>query len=363
VPARGRPAGRGGATVQAYYVLGASRLWQAKPAKLPWSGYPYAVVGTMSLPAQQKRGGLHAGEDEYLDQHDNTAANIVNTAATATGLRVADSYEMAIEHSNLTLRQPKTFFATDAVLTASGAALHNAGSGITLHKTGRSIVIVGWWSEQTLHEVRPQFNGGSPDRLPQNCNEMAMVVSHVSVTRPAPVAASALKTALGIPLDNDVSVDDLRNYAGRWNTRDMKGVGANTYAAPNVGEAYMIHSMTPADSISARAEILRRAGRRDEALELYTQATSRTWRDYQTGTDKTPDWPYHFAGVVAQSGADRITLENYARGDDRQANPDPRWFFQMYSTDTGQSFHEAHRSGDYINPITVAYRTRPKPRS
>ena len=65
-------------------------------------------------------------------------------------------------------------------------------------------------------------------------------------------------------------------------------------------------------------------------------------------------WPYHFAGVVAVSGTDRITLENYARPDERKEQPDPRWYFQMYGEEKGQSFHEFHEdTKQYANPVTV----------
>jgi hypothetical protein len=54
---------------------------------------------------------------------------------------------------------------------------------------------------------------------------------------------------------------------------------------------------------------------------------------------------FHFAGVVARSGTDYVTMENYARhiqGEDPDllSSGDPRWFFQMYGTaQAGQSFH------------------------
>jgi hypothetical protein len=66
------------------------------------------------------------------------------------------------------------------------------------------------------------------------------------------------------------------------------------------------------------------------------------------------NWQYHFAGVVAESGRDRVVLENYARADKRGGGPDPRWFFQMYGERSGQSFHEVHAGTEgFANPVTV----------
>lgn len=62
-------------------------------------------------------------------------------------------------------------------------------------------------------------------------------------------------------------------------------------------------------------------------------------------------------GVVASSGNDTITLENYARGDKRKNKFDPRWYFQMYGRNSGQSFHEQHAAtSEYSNALTVVAR-------
>lgn len=355
----GQAAPPGSVTVQAYYVLGRAKLWRQKPDSTPWSGYPYAVVGTLDLPAQEKRNGPDGNESTFLKRGKKNTANIVSREAKSVGLRVSDSYEMAIEDSNLKLRQPKTFFATDTVINASNTALRGVRSTISLIKTGRSIRIIGFWSEYTLHEVSPRFSGADPNALPQNCNEMAKKVSNVRIGMvPSAPADQALRTALGIRTDRAITEADLRSYARLSNTRSMSGTSANTYAAPNVGEAYMIHSMVHATAVREAARRARAAGRDADADRLEQQAGSSTWRDFSDDKDKNLSWPYHFAGVVAQSGNDRITLENYARGDGREAKADPRWYFQMYSTNAGQTFHEANRGPGYANPITVVYRER-----
>ncbi len=138
-------------------------------------------------------------------------------------------------------------------------------------------------------------------------------------------------------------------------------------------------------------------------------------------TDRGDTWGYHFAGVVARAPAadDFVTLENYNRGPDmehklrdlhveilrnyaselwswwnklsvseqddesgvrekftrlageitrrdgvheyfrlqREAKPDEKWFFAMYGSRVGQSFHEKQAaSGEFVNPLTVTVR-------
>lgn len=67
-----------------------------------------------------------------------------------------------------------------------------------------------------------------------------------------------------------------------------------------------------------------------------------------TGGEPMPNtdsvWNFHWAGVVLTSGADRITLENYASGEAKNTD----WHFQVYGVPSndnerkGQSFHEQH---------------------
>jgi hypothetical protein len=106
-------------------------------------------------------------------------------------------------------------------------------------------------------------------------------------------------------------------------------LGVNQSAAPGVGDAYVITHVAETDE---RERI----------------------RDVASRRRFTPRFPYHWAGVVAVSGTDRVALENYARST-APSHSDPRWYFQMYGQGEGQSFHEAYR-GDYANAMTMAMR-------
>ncbi|MBK9757471.1 MAG: DUF4157 domain-containing protein [Nannocystis sp.] len=100
----------------------------------------------------------------------------------------------------------------------------------------------------------------------------------------------------------------------------MDALGIDEYASPEVGEAYRIK--------------------------------------YLGGI--TGEWNYHWAGVVARSGLDTVTLENYTRDQRSAADAgrfhDARWYFAMYGTEE-QSFHH-----DYATPsglaMTGVYATR-----
>ncbi|MFF6988978.1 hypothetical protein [Streptomyces sp. NPDC010273] len=54
---------------------------------------------------------------------------------------------------------------------------------------------------------------------------------------------------------------------------------------------------------------------------------------------------YHFGGVVAVSGSDDITMENYTREQhadsmDTKSKDDPLWYFRMYGKQSNQTWHE-----------------------
>lgn len=290
-------------------------------------------------------------------------------------LRVSDDYNMAIEDSDLSQRQPKHFFLTTALMTQANQALTNAGSLVRLAQSGGQIrILTGWWGTKILDRVTAVLaSTASPDTLPQNCNLIAeSVTGRQNMEQRGMGAVSAAKTAL-LGNGDDLTEREVEDYvkrfrdAGtRWN---FSGVSANQFANPDIGESYMIVTLSPSDEYDEYIRLSENFNRHSEvertryrALEArltdilaLRNGGAATVRDYESGLDRVLNWSYHFAGVVARSGGDSVTLENYARGDNRQGNPDPRWYFQMYSqTNSGQSFHEAHKAQNaYANPLTV----------
>jgi len=175
---------------------------------------------------------------------------------------------------------------------------------------------------------------------PQNCNEIAEMVT--GIRKILPTGDDTHLKAVNRFLNSDDDFADIDNartqtYVAYLNSRAtrLSRLRANRFATPDIGDAYMIRTLgEPSEFLSGgRARI----------------------RDYASGTDRILGWAEHFAGVVVRSGNDTLTLENYARGDNRQANPDPRWYFQMYGQNHGQSFHEFHSAkNEYANPVTVS---------
>jgi|GEM_PF-1354985 len=344
------PASRLGApsAAQLYRVLDSSKIYGQMPTTRPWFGYPYVVVNDARFIAQEKQGGMRA-VDEFLQSPGGLTAYVKKHSMNGLSVRLSDDNNMAIEDSNLTNRQPKSFYATQELLTSANQALTKVGSGVKLNQGKRTLtVLTGWYTSKTLVEVYPRFlkskgyNYGQLDQVvgPQNCNEIAEMVT--GIRKILPTGDDTHLKAVNRFLNSDDDFADIDNartqtYVAYLNSRAtrLSRLRANRFATPDIGDAYMIRTLgEPSEFLSGgRARI----------------------RDYASGTDRILGWAEHFAGVVVRSGNDTLTLENYARGDNRQANPDPRWYFQMYGQNHGQSFHEFHSAkNEYANPVTVS---------
>lgn len=332
--------------------------------------------------------GFHAqeeGREEYLKKR---KARIVSLDKVP--LRVSDDCRMAIEDTDLTHRQPKVFFATPEVARASNAALSETGSKFRLAQTGKTVrVITAWGTEYALRATYPvdAASDQEPDfrsfTANENCNDLTTSAIGTRSTDLAEILTVPAGTPSGIrTISNQVqvSIADLvvrvlrkartgivyhtrqvvtneewkedsvaaarkmreainqigKAYSEVLSSGDadavLRRMGINRHAAPGVGDAFVIHSVASEDS--------------DGRI-----------KDWESGRTFEPRWPYHFAGVVARSGTDVITLENYARRNRPFPSADPRWYFQMYGRKEGQSFHEAWKGANaFANPVTLALR-------
>jgi hypothetical protein len=347
------------AAVQPYVVLGSDKIWKKIPAEgKPYSGYPYVLLGTgVGFVAQQRAPSEDQDESKFLDlDTDDTGATAKIVERTdGRSIRVSDDYNMAIEDSDLRARQPKAIYLADAVLQSSKTKLKQAKSPVKLNATGRKITVIGgwgtWWNVE-LKEVTPTFEDGSADNLPQNCNEVAGKVAGKNFGKGDTHTFYKMLEVLGKDRKTGVIAEkDLKRYARGGLDDEISRLGLNQHAAPDIGEAFMISSNTNSLELYDQANALAEENP-EEAQRLRLASRSDTWMDYFDKRTKRIEWPYHYAAVVAISGSDRITLENYARGDDRKSNPDPRWFFQMYGAKRNQSFHEANR-GAFANALTM----------
>jgi hypothetical protein len=374
-----------GRVAQPYFKIAAERVFTSREA-MRGSGARALVSDEASLHAQQE------GGEEFLD----TGRARIVSAVRAT-LRVSDDGRMAIEDSDLSTRQPKVFFATADVFRASNAALRDVVSDFRLAQGGETVrIITASGREHVLRSAYPVFAAAPAAArdlsltASQNCNDMATSVIGARASSTAVVASPPGGVPSGVrTIDTQIhnTVADLvvkvlkkaetgsvynlqvlatarewkygegerrmreavnrisREYAEAVESGSpdalLRKFGINRHAAPEVGDAFVIHGVATADE---RGEV--------------TDWSSR--RSFQ------PRWPYHWGGVVAKSGTDVVTLENYDRDSGTSKSKDPRWYFQMYGQGRAQSFHEAWAaSGAFANPMTLAMRNprRPAPRT
>jgi hypothetical protein len=377
--------GAAASTIQPYRVLHQGNIYELKAQVLKGAKTPYALVRKEGLfPAQEwikKR-------KSFLRQG---AANVVYLGNQIVTLRVSDDCEMAIEDADLRRRQPKAFFATEAVIARSNEALRRVGSPIQLVATNLQVYI--YDNHRKQHELKqviprakrkvladpfqmeaPQecnniagFVVGArsadsdletptgreltqaPDGRPSILSEIELYVGHELARRMKTTGpADHLATIEGIPAFSDDPLGDRRTkdaailgiateYVAALKTEpkalasELRELRINQYANPAIAQSYVIVSIAGED---AQHKI----------------------KDLLTGRSFVPQWKYHFGAVVARSGVDTVTLENYARNDEDKGDPgaDPRWYFQMYGASPGQSFHEANvATGGFANALTL----------
>ena len=366
--------------VQAHFKIPRSRVFANAPHGAVQRPYAY-MGGGASFSAQV---GSDTG-NRFLTA--GNAADVQKT--TRVALRVSDDCEMAIEETNLTGVQPKSFYATPSVINEGNQGLAETQSryGIRAASPAKTLTVVdadgnkhkqvqvkayvratnlklatgeqncnnfaGHLSGKGAQLLIPQLSDQSPQEAPRwsafNQGHYALGQYVAQQLTYLPLRDMMPLTTVNDFLD-DIQRDPIgpnavgnrigQNYAEALADRRARGLvrrlGINEAASPRPGDAFVIHT-------------------------LASQDANQNITDVRTRRAFVPKWPYHWAGVVAESGTDRVTLENYARHDPHGTGPntaqDPRWYFQMYGQGLGQSFHEANEATqEYANPITLAVR-------
>jgi hypothetical protein len=263
---------------------------------------------------------------------------------------------MAIQNVDLLNRQPKAFYATQAIIDESNDRLallasdyqlfpDAAGPGQQTIQIGANILL-----RVTLQNVTDGSTGFGANAT-QPCNQLVervlghrdleplleqdmnqaphlMYEYHIARELLAPVppplndtspttrAASATVIAVGYAAA-------ARGAAAAFDA-DLQRYGLNQYAAPEVGEAFVTSTLVASapgaqllqGSIPSQYDHYHLAGGGGPQVLISTRT-----------------WGSHWAGVVAKDGADVVTLENYARStEDALAGSDQRYYFQMYDT-------------------------------
>ncbi|MBD0372487.1 MAG: hypothetical protein ICV60_16710 [Pyrinomonadaceae bacterium] len=386
--------------IQPYFTISKGSVYRNSPSTV---GKLYNLVGTIAFAPQSINfaGQEKAKTGSFLNPQDQKRANIRSNSQPA--LRISDDYQMAIEESDLENRQPKCFFAARGVITHANAELQRTNSQFELFTTNETIEIYVPWNRQKyiLNKIVPRRSRTTSMRrytmlASQTCNEFAKELTGVGNAdtdlKPiyanqrnnqlpskslyediqviiAQLVAKAMNTEdanaptfnrRGIVSDkeyNEMSSNEVarreadavneiaRKYVEalkrRGNQNVLRSIGINEYAAPGIGDSFVTKTVYDTDMVST------------DVTDLLTNRTF------------TPTWSYHFGGVVAKSGNDVVTMENYARGEEDKAltgkppaKEDPRWYFQMYGLKhASQSFHRAQvATGGFANPMTFALR-------
>lgn len=108
----------------------------------------------------------------------------------------------------------------------------------------------------------------------------------------------------------------------------------NRYAMPEVGEGFTMSSGGNSLPVANDAD-----------------------RSHDSDRDGFVDqWNFHWGGVVARSGGDVVTLENYATGVPNEQNS--AWEHQMYGSKDGQSFHDYHKATKQHGDAPITMRVR-----
>ena len=270
-------------------------------------------------------------------------------------LRVSDDGKMAVrDTANATPNGSNLYqqlYLANEVLQASQQALNALNSGVTLAATGNSISGKpgGNFVKRTLLEVTIAFADTPNNESYEDCDlNMGNILGTqrnnvATATGIHGVFAKSLNGSRTLALNGDSSAayKAIRTHftghaAGKlaqtgWENLDedrrnakAKKYGFNQYAKPKTGEGIGIF----------------RAG--------------------STGTAGAG----HFGGVIARSGSDYITLENFAGNPGTVPNPGARinsnWYVRMFGGKKGQSFYEfnkTHETAEYgSKPIAVRFR-------
>jgi hypothetical protein len=269
-------------------------------------------------------------------------------------LRVSNDGKMAVrDTANLTpngSNQYQELYLTSDIFLLSQQALTAIGSGITLTQTAATISgkPAGNLIKRTLYLVTIQYADTPNNTSYEYCD--ANMANVMGVFRTANLAARALHGVFRSPVEGAtefatptrdkgapykavrkvITGEDTASLAKTaWRDLDddlrkrrAKTYGINQYAKPETGEGLGIFN--PVGSVRG-----------------------------------------HYAAIIARSGGDYITIENYRTNPGSLPNPgaflvNPNWYLRMFGTGTNQSwydFHRLHETGDYSStPIAIRYR-------
>jgi hypothetical protein len=258
-------------------------------------------------------------------------------------LLVADNLDLAIEAGV----EAKYFFARKARVDEAN---DNLNGNVRLKTNSRYLKINGENGAIKLFQVEPyvpkkkqqgvgKAGSGLDMRIPQRCNEMSEFV-----TAKAGVEFGAGKQVYGILAQILTQLGE-RDFEDEWREvlHDIGSVAGNKAYADLTEEMSQAYKDALADDGGEERinELLDEIG----VNQFMDPVIGSSITTYGVGTDaenavrdRENTFGYHFGAVVARSNRDFVTLENYARRDERSSGTlsagDPLFFFRMYGLDT-----------------------------
>jgi hypothetical protein len=287
------------------------------------------------------------------------AAGGVNISAAnpaAVNIRLSAGGNMAIEDADLSTRQPKVCYATQAIINASNLALTALGSrfrlvGDPIGPNQQSITVGGVALLRVTMQNNTNHTAGLTMRAAQSCNALILEALELNAITLVPRFINPLAWAMTpapeyhiarallapqppqliynppVTLANTmraitVPYSAAALAAGGPFVALLQNHGLNEYAAPQVGRGFLTASLIAA------------------AVGAGIPPGPPTYSDHYHLAGGVPmivhkdrTWNTHYGAVIAVDGTDVITLENYARNtEDALAGEDTRYYFQMYTT-------------------------------
>ena len=210
-------------------------------------------------------------------------------------LRVSDDRLMAVPTREKS--DSKSFFATQAKIDESNTLLHNAGAPLRLTAGAGQIRLSDGINPfgPTLNQVIP--NLANVVNNSSECGAFAANILGTPMQNAETVNAGVMAQIPGLGGFSQTRGRDVTINAALGG-QNPNTLGANENADPEVGEAFGIYARTQLPAVGI-------------ATTLWNGIVS--VKDYLTKTKPHLKWGEHWAGVVAKSGGDYVTLENYNR--------------------------------------------------
>jgi hypothetical protein len=293
--------------------------------------------------------------------------------------RVSDDGKMVVQDSSAG-SGAKEFYAHPSVISASNSQLTSINSGFRLVQKSETIEVK--IPHQIIHNKTQTLHRAIPKNVVDNSEGNAMETYEDCGTQAGMVMGFNTYDDVGM---NSAMVQGLDNAQEVGKERGVKYANGQNFLPHS--QANKMGGKVSEFVVDAQVETRKRlTGSNTDARALYEKmslkdiqkaskqlgvnqfAKADVGESYvikRTGDrDKTKSnkWDYHWGGVVATSGEDRVTLENHGRSQTAKDMDSQEWYIRMYGplkqslfSKDDQTYHgENQRSGDYGDtPLTL----------